>query len=786
MLVFIVSYNNQVNSKELIFESEYIEIKDNGNSILAKNGVKIIINDKNEISADESFYNKITLKLLLKGNVIFIDAERDIKILSKEATYDKGSEKILSKGKVTVYLANGYTLYTENLEYSKIDSIIQSRFKSKLVDRFNNEAIATNFKYSNIDKIFRGDNIKMTDESKNSYFFKKSIINLNKNLLLAKDVEINFAKNTFENNNNDPRLKGSALSLNKDETIIKNGIFTTCKINDTCPPWSLKASEIRHDKIKKTINYEDAVLQLYDKPIFYFPKFFHPDPTVKRQSGFLIPTMVSSKSGGNSIKLPYYKVFAENKDLTYSPRLYSNKDILNQVEFRHKEKNYENNVDFSKKKMGDLSKSHFFSNSMIDFDLNKFDTSNLEINLQKTSNDTYLKTDNIKASQNFNSSSLNSFLNFNASKEDLSISIDFQVYEDLSVEKSSDKYQYVYPNFLISKTLDTSFNEYGSFNYAVSGFQKQTETNISETSFKNDLNFLSKPFITKSGFKNDFNLFFKNANSDSKNSSSYKNDLSSNFYTSLILNSSIPLKKYSTNYDTEFKPKFSLRLNPTRSKNLVDEDRRINIVNVFSKNRLGLSDSLEGGQSLTMGAEYNLNKKNGSEILNMNFAQIYRDINEEKLPIKSKMNTKSSDVVGEIKFTPNNLINFDYDFSLDNNLKTSNYNMAKSTVSINNFVTTFEFLEENNEIGSESYLSNETSYNFNQSNKLLFRQRTNRKTNLKEFYNLVYQYENDCLVASIEYNKDYYTDRDLKQTEELFFSLTIVPFANVGSPKISK
>ena len=150
------------------------------------------------------------------------------------------------------------------------------------------------------------------------------------------------------------------------------------------------------------------------------------------------------------------------------------------------------------------------------------------------------------------------------------------------------------------------------------------------------------------------------------------------------------------------------------------------------------------------------------------------------------MNTKSSDVVGGIKFIPNNYINFDYDFSLDNNLKSSNYNMAKSTISINNFITSFEFLEENNEIGSDSYLSNETSYSFNTSNKLLFRQRTNRKTNLKEFYNLVYQYENDCLVASIEYNKDYYSDRDLKPTEELFFSLTIVPFANIGSPKISK
>ena len=170
----------------------------------------------------------------------------------------------------------------------------------------------------------------------------------------------------------------------------------------------------------------------------------------------------------------------------------------------------------------------------------------------------------------------------------------------------------------------------------------------------------------------------------------------------------------------------------------------------------------------------------------MNFAQIYRDINEERLPTKSKMNTKSSDFVGGIKFTPNNYLKFDYDFSLDNNLKSSNYNMAKSTISVNNFITSFEFLEENNEIGSESYLSNETSYSFNGSNKLLFRERTNRKTNLKEFYNLVYQYENDCLVASIQYNKDYYSDRDLKPVEELFFSITIVPFANVGSPKISK
>ncbi len=786
ILIYVVSYSNQVVSSEFVFEGEYIEIKNNGNIIEATNGVKIISDNKIEITANKSFYNKLTSDLLLKGNVVIIDIQRNIKILSQEATYNKTIEKIVAKGKVSAYLANNYTLYSKNLEYFKKDKIIQSKFNSTLVDKFDNKIITSNFRYSDDNKLFHGEDVTMTDESKNSYFFKKSMIDLNKEMLLAKDVEINFAKGLFGNPNNDPRLKGVALSFDENETIIKNGIFTSCKINDTCPPWSLKSSEIRHDKVKKTINYKDAVLQLYDRPVFYFPKFFHPDPSVKRQSGFLMPTLISSNSGKNSIKIPYYKVFSDNKDLTFSPRLYSNQDLLSQVEFRQKEKNIDNIIDFSVKKMSDTSKSHFFSNTKVDLNLIEFDYSNIEINLEKTTNDTYLKTEKIKAAQSVNSSSLNSFLNFNASKEDLDVSVNFEVYEDLSVKKKSDKYEYIYPNFSISKTLNTVFNEHGSFAYQATGFQKKNNTNVSETSFVNNLNFLSKPLFTKFGFRNDLSLLFKNANQESKNSPNYKDELSSNFYTSLILNSSLPLKKSTMNYESEIKPKLSLRLSPRRTENLRNIDRRINIVNIFSNNRLGLTDSQEGGQSLTVGNEYKLSKKDGAEVLGVSIAQIYRDINEERLPLKSKMNTKSSDVVGGIKFVPNSNINFDYDFSLDNNLKTSNYNMIKSTFSINNFITTFEFLEENNEIGTESYLSNETGYALNNNSKLLYRERKNRKTGLKEFYNLVYQYKNDCLVAAIEYNKDFYSDRDLKPTEELFFSLTIVPFANIGSPKISK
>ena len=45
----------------------------------------------------------------------------------------------------------------------------------------------------------------------------------------------------------------------------------------------------------------------------------------------------------------------------------------------------------------------------------------------------------------------------------------------------------------------------------------------------------------------------------------------------------------------------------------------------------------------------------------------------------------------------------------------------------------------------------------------------------------MYQYENDCLKAAIEYNKTFYNDSDLKPEEELFFTLTIVPFSKFNT-----
>ena len=79
------------------------------------------------------------------------------------------------------------------------------------------------------------------------------------------------------------------------------------------------------------------------------------------------------------------------------------------------------------------------------------------------------------------------------------------------------------------------------------------------------------------------------------------------------------------------------------------------------------------------------------------------------------------------------------------------------------------------EIGDENFLSNTTSYKFDDNNQITFSTRRNRKINLTEFYDLVYEYKNDCLIAGIKYKKTYYEDRDLKPVEDLLFTITLFP-----------
>ena len=113
-------------------------------------------------------------------------------------------------------------------------------------------------------KKIRGKGITYIDNQNDLYNFKDAIIDLTSNEIVGKDVAIKFDNSKFGNKNNQPRLKANSIYSGKNSTVLKKGVFTTCKKRDKCPPWVISADEIEHNKLKKTINYKNAWLKVYD------------------------------------------------------------------------------------------------------------------------------------------------------------------------------------------------------------------------------------------------------------------------------------------------------------------------------------------------------------------------------------------------------------------------------------------------------------------------------------------------------------------------------------------
>ena len=180
-----------------------------------------------------------------------------------------------------------------------------------------------------------------------------------------------------------------------------------------------------------------------------------------------------------------------------------------------------------------------------------------------------------------------------------------------------------------------------------------------------------------------------------------------------------------------------------------------------------------------------MTKKNTKkEFFSLKLANNLRLKKNDDLEKDNQIGAKTSNFFGEVKYSPLSFLNTTYYLSTKNNLTDINYQNLIAELKISNFTNTIDYLRKDE--GKNSYFLNKTSYNFNESNNLTFSTRQNLKTDLTEYYNLIYQYKNDCLAASIEYNKEYYNDRDIKPDESVFLKLTIIPFGTTSSPNLKQ
>ena len=816
-------YNKLTNILEATGNVKYVgtfnkTIINSDKAIYFKNNEKVYtignskaVNENNTITAHGLEYDKINNIFIAKDDAVVEDFEKDTTIYGDKITYLKNEEKVFTKGKTKALIEKKYLFNSENVTYLRNTEKLFSQRKSSVEDDNGNVYKLDNFFYDINKELLKGEKVEVfakVEEKKNDrYYFSEGFFNFKDKSHLAKETKINTHKEIFDNNENDPRLYGSSSYSDKNKTVVKNGLFTSCKINDNCPPWSIKAEEITHDKVKQDMIYKNAILKIYDIPVLYFPKFFHPDPSVKRRSGFLQPQLNNSETLGSSLYMPYFKTLGHDKDLTFKPTLFEKlkkfereKYIL-QSEFRKQGKDSFLITDFGMlrdyKRSSDnkyKNANHFFLDYNADLKFPSYENSELDIHFEKVTNDTYLKVfqnnlfDTHTLLKPGNLSSMRSNINLYLDQEGQNFNAGITVNENLG-GKNSDRYQYTLPYYSLSKDLTSILSEnsyYGSLNFSSSGSNNLKNTNNLVSQIDNSLNYNSPDFISNLGIKNNFNLYLKNSNIIGKNDSTYTSKPQVDGMSIAVLDTSIPLIKYNNNSNETITPRLSFRVNPGNNMNDYNSSSSsINAANVFELNRLGISD-YEAGKSLTLGLgykfdpiEYNIEDENEDDVKNkyleFQLSTVVRDQVENGIPSSSTINRKNSNLFGSIENRMFENINLSYNFSLDNDMKTINSNNITTEISINNFVTTFGFVEQRNELGSTHLISNSTEYQFNENTSLKFSTRRNKEINLTEFYNLSYEYKNDCLTAALKFNKTFYQDKDLVPTEDLFFTITLIP-----------
>ncbi len=117
-------------------------------------------------------------------------------------------------------------------------------------------------------------------------------------------------------------------------------VYSTCNLckedPQRAPLWQLRAASAVQDLEHKKIEYHDAVLQMYGLPVAYFPYFWHPDPSVKRESGLLMPAAGISSHIGVFYSQPYYWVIDGQSDATFIPTITSRSGPDLNVEYRRR------------------------------------------------------------------------------------------------------------------------------------------------------------------------------------------------------------------------------------------------------------------------------------------------------------------------------------------------------------------------------------------------------------------------------------------------------------------
>ncbi|MGY8986660.1 MAG: LPS-assembly protein LptD, partial [Sphingomonadales bacterium] len=295
----------------------------------------------------------------------FKNTKNDLELSADGLTYDPETGIVVATGNV-VLSHNGYILLADLVRYNQ-----------------------------NSGKVVAEQNIQITEPDGTVLLLDG--LELNENL---KEGFVKGVRLLLEDGSRLAAKDGERLEGNK--TILNYAVYSPCTICKTKPNkkplWQIKAVKVTHDQDKKRIYYKNGVLEMFGLPVAFLPYFSHPDPTVKRASGFLAPEISHKRELGLSIGLPYYHVFSSSSDITLKPIINSGEASVLAADYRKKLLNGKFNLsgsgtitdeydNFNSRTGRNKFRGHLKSSGMLTH--NKNWESNYQINW--ASDDTYLR-----------------------------------------------------------------------------------------------------------------------------------------------------------------------------------------------------------------------------------------------------------------------------------------------------------------------------------------------------------------------------------------------------------
>lgn len=602
-------------------------------------------------------------------------------------------------------------------------------------------------------------NVIINDKEKNTFFIDELIGGTSLENLSGKKVKIRFK--------NEARLVGSGFLKKNNLSILTNAEFTPCKKNNyllkNCPGWKMRANKIYHDEKTQTMHYDHARLHLFNIPIFYLPYFSHPDPSVKKRTGFLMPTIQADSQLGDTFSLPFFYNIKSNQDMTFVPTIQSNANNFYSINYRQLGQlglfDINASVDDNDDKSG--TSNHLFLDANIN---NPF--GRLDLEFKSTNNDTYLRKNKINRL-----TVLNTGIEFERNINNSLFLFEASAIKHLTIQ-DSEQWEYIYPKIVYN--LDDIENNIFDGSLSINNellFSKNLEE--SKTSLISSQGDWRNFYVNRKNgllFNNEANLRLVSIaidNKDSNNSSNLR------IYPQISTKISYPLIKVSKNSIQTLTPSITPILSPY---NNYTDPKDLTNSNLFSLNRATSIKEWESGPRINYGLEWFVDSGDESN-MKITIGQNYRFNKKEK---RNFSEISDYFVSSNVSINKNNY--FNNSFIIDReDIDIKSINMNAYSV-INDFKLAIDYDYASKKYSdSEEQISIGGEYKFANDFFLRFTGSKNIDTNKNIGYQYGILYENDCLGIDFNYYRDLTKDRDIEESDGYSFTIVLKPFGSTRS-----